>query len=439
MLGMNYKLVELERAGKPIYAGVVGAGQMGRGLVSQMMSMKGMRPAVVVDVKTDDARRAYDHAGLTEGKDYEYANTVESGDALLKEGKFVVTDNSELATKCAAIHCAVDATGVPEAGAKIAIDAINNKKHIVMLNVETDVCIGHILYKLASNAGVVYTGSAGDEPGAVIELYDFADALGFDVRVIGKGKNNAIDYDCTPETVADEARSKGASAKMICSFKDGTKTMVEMTAMANATGFLPDVMGAHGASGSVKDLPDLLSLESEGRGGILRSYRTVEYINGVAPGVFVIIASDRPDINDELKYVKLGSGPHYVLYRPYHLTSLETPLSVAKACIDHMPTIVPRAGLVAETGTIAKRDLKTGERLDGIGGFTVRGTFISTKEAREKNALPMGLVDKNTVIQRGVKRGDLITYADVKLDENSLMLQLRKLQDALFLDGTKAS
>jgi predicted homoserine dehydrogenase-like protein len=430
---MNYKLAELEKAGKPIYTGIVGAGQMGRGMVSQMMSMKGMRPAVVVDVALDNAKNAYKEAGLSEGKDFARADTVEEGDRLLAQGKFAVTANNELATKCLAIHCSVDATGVPEVGAKVALDAINHKKHIVMLNVETDVCIGHILYKLASNAGVIYSGSAGDEPGAVMELYDFADALGFEVRVIGKGKNNVIDYDCTPETVAEEAKRKGASAKMICAFKDGTKTMVEMTAMANATGFLPDVMGAHGAAGQVKDLPDLLSLKSEGRGGILSSYRTVEYINGVAPGVFIIIASKLPDINHEMAYLSMGQGPNYVLYRPYHLTSLETPLTVAKACIDGVPSIVPRAGLTAETGTIAKRDLKAGEQLDGIGGFTIRGTFISAGEAKEKNVLPMGLVNKNTRMLKDVKRGELVTYADVQLDESALMVQLRKLQDALFV------
>jgi predicted homoserine dehydrogenase-like protein len=430
---MNYKLAELEKNDKPIFAGIVGAGQMGRGMVAQMLSMKGMRPAVVVDVVLDNARNAYTGAGLKEGVDFGAAETIAEGDKLLGEGKFVISGNSELATKCGPVHCVVDATGVPEVGAKAAIDAINNGKHIVMLNVETDVCIGHILYKLATNAGLVYSGSAGDEPGVVLELFDFADALGFDIRVIGKGKNNVIDYECTPETVAEEAKRKGASPKMICAFKDGTKTMVEMTAMANATGFLPDVIGAHGAAGTVKDLPDLLSLKSEGRGGILNSYRTVEYINGVAPGVFIIIASDQPHINHEMAYLSMGSGPNYVLYRPYHLTSLETPLTVAKACIDHVPSIVPRAGLVAETGTIAKRDLKAGEKLDGIGGFTIRGTFMSAADAREKNVLPMGLVNKNTVMLKDVKKGSFVTYADVKLDESTLMVQLRKLQDALFV------
>ncbi|MDR1388407.1 MAG: hypothetical protein LBJ31_00325 [Treponema sp.] len=431
MIGMNYKLEALEKKGSPIYAGIVGAGQMGRGMVGQMMLMKGMRPAVVVDVNLDNAKDAYNHAGLREGKDYHVAKTIEEGDALLAAGKFAVTTNNELASKCARIDCAVDATGVPEVGAKVAIDAINNGKHIVMLNVETDVCIGHILYKLANNAGVVYTGSAGDEPGAVIEMFDFARALGFDVRVVGKGKNNAVDYDCNPDTVTAEAAKKGASAKMICAFKDGTKTMVEMTAMANATGFLPDIPGAHGASGGVKDLPALLSLKSEG--GILDNYGVIEYINGVAPGVFVIISTTQPDILHELNYLSMGAGPNFVLYRPYHLTSLETPLSVAKAVIDHEPTIVPRMGLVAETGAIAKIDLKAGDTLDGIGGFTIRGSFISAKEAKAKNILPMGLVNKKTKMLRGVKKGEPLTYADVELDESTLIVQLRKLQDALFV------
>ncbi|MDR1893674.1 MAG: hypothetical protein LBQ61_03135 [Spirochaetales bacterium] len=415
----------------PIYAGIVGAGQMGRGMVGQMLSMKGMRPSVVVDVKIENAINAFLRAGLSLGKDFAEASTVEEADRLLEQGVFVVTTNNELATKCESIDCAIDATGVPEVGAKVAIDAINNQKHIVMLNVETDVCIGHILYKLASNAGVVYTGSAGDEPGAVLEIYDFAKALGFDVRVVGKGKNNAIDYDCTPDSVAAEAGRKNMSPKMLCSFKDGTKTMVEMTAMANATGFLPDIMGAHGASGQVKDLPKLLSLKSEG--GILNSYQVIEYINGVAPGVFVIISTTQPDILHELNYLSMGEGPNFVLYRPYHLCSLETPLSAAKAVIDNIPTIVPRMGLVAETGTVAKIDLNPGDTLDGIGGFTLRGTFISAAEAKEKNVLPLGLVNKKTRMLRPVKKGELVTYGDVELDESSLMVQLRKLQDALFV------
>jgi len=432
VIGLNHKLEALEKSGTPIQVGIVGAGQMGRGMVAQMLSMQGMRPAVLVDVVVEKAKDAYRNAGLTEGQDFVEAKTVEEGDRLLAVGKFVVTANSELATHCKAIRCTVDATGIPEVGAQVAVGAIQNKKHIVMLNVETDVCIGHILYKMATDAGVVYTGSAGDEPGAVMELYDFAKALGFDVRVIGKGKNNAIDYDCTPDTVAEEAQRRGIAPKMLCAFKDGTKTMVEMTAMANATGFLPDVMGAHGAKSDVKGLPDILSLKSEGRGGILNNYGVVEYVDGVAPGVFLIFSTEQPDILHELTYLSMGEGPNFCLYRPYHLCSLETPISVARACIYGEPTIIPWKGPVAETATIAKIDLRAGDLLDGIGGYTIRGTFISSAEAREKNALPMGLVDENTRMVRDVKKGALITYDDVTLDENTRMYQLRRQQDAMF-------
>ncbi len=432
MLGMNYRLEALERQGAPILAGIVGAGQMGRGLVAQMLSMKGMRPAIVADIEPERAVKAFESAGLAEGKDFCAADTPEQAERLLAQNIWAVTANSELATSCGAIRCVVDATGVPEAGAKIAMDAIEHKKHIVMLNVETDVCIGHILWRLATEAGVVYTGSAGDEPGAVMELYDFASALGFDVRVIGKGKNNKVNCEATPDTAAAEAARKGLSPRMLCSFQDGTKTMVELTAMANATGFAPDIPGAHGPKGTVRELPDILSLQSEGRGGILSSYRVVEYVDGVAPGVFAVIASDRPDVIHELGYLSMGDGPNYILYRPYHLCSLETPLSVARAVLDSAPTIIPRAGHVAETAAVAKRDLKAGEALDGIGGYTVRGTVLSSAAAKAQNALPLGLVDHKTTVKRDIARGSLLTYGDVTADEASLVWRLRKRQDEMF-------
>lgn len=430
MLGMNYKLKALEEKGIPIRAGIVGAGQMGRGMVGQMMAMKGMTPAVVADTNPERAINAYQMAGVHDS-DILVAKTLDEANRAVESGKFVVTENSELATKLNLIDAVVDATGVPEAGAKVAIDSINNGKHICMLNVETDVCIGHILYKMAKNAGVVYTGSAGDEPGAVMELFDFADASGFTVRVLGKGKNNKVDKASTPESVLEEANRKGVSPKMLCSFKDGTKTMVEMTAMANATGFVPDVMGAHGPQGSVKELPKILSLKSEG--GILNNYGVVEYVDGIAPGVFVIITSDLPYVKHELNYLSMGEGPNYILYRPYHLCSLETPLTVAKAVIDNEPTLIPRCGKVAETITVAKRDLNAGEYLDGIGGYTIYGTFAKAEEAKNLGAVPMGIINKNTRMVKNCKKGELITYDMLSLDNDSTMVQLRKLQDSLFI------
>lgn len=432
MINMMSKLQQRENEDNPIKASIVGAGQMGRGMAAQMTTMVGMEPAVVVDINLDNAKKAFLDSGYEEGVDFVFTDDLDEANKILEEGKFVVTTNNEIATKADVIDCAVDATGVPEVGAKVAIDAIDAGKHIVMLNVETDVVIGHLLKKLADDAGVIYTGSAGDEPGAVIEMFDYAKALGFDVKVVGKGKNNEIELEATPDTVAEIAKAKGASPKMICAFRDGTKTMVEMTAMANATGYKPDVIGAHGASSDLAGLNDVLSLKSEGRGGVLDNYHVIEYINGVAPGVFVIIGTDQKNVADELTYLSMGSGPNYTLYRPYHLTSLETPMSVAKAVIDHEPTIIPRYGRVAETIAVAKRDMKAGENLDGIGGYTVRGTFMAAEDADEMNALPMGLIDKKTILKTDVKNGDILTYDDVELNDDSLIVQLRKIQDKLF-------
>lgn len=429
MLGINTKLQELERQGKAINLSIVGAGQMGMGMVSQIMLMKGVRPSIVVDIDVDKAFKAYINAGVKEDDIVKVSNISEANRSM-ENGKFIVTDNAEIASKANLIDAVIDATGVPEVGAKLAIDAINNKKHIVMLNVETDVCIGPILKKLADNAGVIYTGSAGDEPGAVKELYDFADALGFEVRVVGKGKNNKVDLDCNPDTVFDEAERRGVSPHMLTSFKDGTKTMVELACMSNATGFVPDIRGGHGASGQVSDLPKLFTLKEEG--GILNKYGVVDYINGVAPGVFVIVSSKLKEVRAEMEYLSMGSGPNYVLYRPYHLASLETPLSAVKAVLDHQPTIVPLNGLVSEVITIAKKDLRKGENLDGIGGYTVYGTVEVADVAKKINAVPIGLINKKAVLTKDVKKGEVISYDMVDLDKSSLVYQLRQLQDRFF-------
>ncbi|MHC1684578.1 MAG: NAD(P)H-dependent oxidoreductase [Clostridiaceae bacterium] len=429
MLGLNYKLQELEVKGEFICTGVIGTGQMGRGMVSQMVLMKGMKPSIVVDINIESAKKALINAGIDE-KEILLAETQEAADQWAMQGKYVIASNIDFVTQSKAVQVVIDATGVTEVGAKIALDTITNKKHIVMLNAEADCVIGPILKKLADNAGVVYTGAAGDEPGAVKELYDFAVAMGFEVRVVGKGKNNKVDLDCNPDTVREEATRRGVSPHMLAAFKEGSKTMVEMALMSNSTGFIPDVRGAHGIAGTVKELPAKLSLKEEG--GILDKYGVVDYVNGIAPGVFVIVSSPLPEVNHEMQYLDMGPGPNYILYRPYHLCSLETPLSAAMAVLDHKATIAPIAGLVSEVVTVAKKDLKAGQNLDGIGGYTVYGTIERAEVAKEMNLLPVGLISKETVLKKDVKKGELITYDMVELNEDSLVFQLRKLQDKMF-------
>ncbi len=429
MLGLNRKLVELEKAGIEIKVGLIGCGQMGRGLISQIESMRGMRVAATADLQTDIIQNAYMLSGI-EPQHIVTTNEIETAEKALSEGNVVATTDASMVISLSAIDVIVDATGVPNLGAEIAWKTIMSKKHIVMLNVEADVTIGPLLHQMAEASGVVYTGTAGDEPGCIIELHDFADALGFDIVALGKGKNNPLNYEANPATAEAEAKEKGSSPKMLASFQDGTKTMVEMNAVANATGFLPDVAGMHGPSGTTNELPDIFRLKSEG--GILNNKKIVDYVNGVAPGVFAIISSEKEEVNHEMQYLKMGPGPNYILYRPYHLTSLETPLSVARAYLNKSATIAPWHGLQAETVATAKKDLQPGDRLDGIGGFTVYGTLYSQQESVAANGLPIGLVDGNVVMRRAVKKGEIVTYDDIEQEKESMIWKLRALQATSF-------
>ena len=433
MFGIYEELQKLEAQGKPIRPAIIGAGQMGRGMVSQLVLMKGMTPSLVADIQLDNARNALLKAGIPEDE-IKVAKTGGEASDFIKAGKYVITEDANVAVATEGIDCVVDATGVSEIGSKLAVDSIKAHKHIVMLNVEADVVVGPLLYQMAQKEGVIYSGSAGDEPGAVMELYDFAKALGFEVLVIGKGKNNKVDLTMTPEKAAEEAARKNMSPKMLTAFKDGTKTMVEMTAMCNATGFLPAFVNGSGYEATVKELDQVYRLKSEG--GILDSYGVVDYINGVAPGVYAIVTSKLPEVRHEMTYLQVGPGPNYTLFRPYHLTSLETPMSVARIAIYNKPSIVPVAGApYAETTTYAKRDLKAGEYLDGIGGTTVYGGFHPFTEAKKQNLLPFGLINKKTKMKVDVKKGELITYDMVELAEDSYILKLRREQDALLEQG----
>ncbi|WP_290772241.1 SAF domain-containing protein [Anaerofustis sp.] len=429
MLGMNYRLKDLQEKNTPINVGIIGAGQMGRGLISQLYKMKGMTPSVVCDIDINKVLYAFSKSNINEN-DYIITNKLSQANDAIKKGKIVVSEDKKIASQVEATDCVVDATGFTDIGAEIAIDTINNGKNIVMLDVEADVVMGPILKKKADQAGVIYTGSAGDEPGAVKEMFDFCEALAFDIKVIGKGKNNDVDYSCTPDSIRDYAISRGVSPKMQCSFSDGTKNMVELCCMANSTGLVPDVRGGHGPKSDIKQLSQILSLKEEG--GILNSYGVVEWVNGIAPGVFVIVSSDLEFIHHEMQYLRIGEGPNYVLYRPYHLCGMETPLTIARAVLDKAATIVPMDGLVCEAMTIAKKDLKKGEKIDGIGGFCTYGTIDKRQTAKELNALPIGLITGNTIMKNDVKKGEIITYDDVLLEEDSLLVKLRREQDKIW-------
>ena len=414
-MGLRDRLEALEQEGTPIGVGIVGAGQMGRGFVAQVGGIPGMEVVAAADVDLERALRALRDMGQ---------EPVKGSDG--RPGRPSVTDDAMEIARSATVDVVVEATGIPEIGSRVAFESIQSGKHVVMLNVEADVTVGAILGRMARSAGVVYTGSAGDEPGAIMELYDFARSLGFEVVVAGKGKNNPLDFSATPETVAEEAASKRMNPEMLASFVDGTKTMVEMAAVANATGFTPDTPGMHGPEETVPDrLAELLSLKEEG--GILSRYGTVEYVRGIAPGVFIIVRTNEGPVRETMQYLGQGTGPNHVLYRPYHLTSLETPMSVARAAIYGEPTIVCRRVPTAEVVTVAKRDLEPGDKLGGIGSADYYGRVYAAAEARR--FLPLGLAARARV-RRPVERGNVILRTDVEL-EDSFVVSLRRLQEAV--------
>jgi len=418
-----------EKHGK-LSIGLVGAGQMGTGLISQIEKMVGIRISAVADVIPGRASQAYVEASV----DPELVVAVEDDPAraadLIASGKRVASVKADWLASIPNLDVIVECTGIPEVGALVCEQAINAKKHIVNMNVETDATIGYLLAKKAEEAGVLYSLAAGDEPGSIKEIYDFADVLGFEVVTIGKGKNNPLDRSANPDTVAARAQQQNMSAKMLASFVDGTKTMVEMTSIGNATGYAPEVPGAYGPTCTVRDLAKVFVPKEAG--GIFDSKGAVDYAVGdVAPGVFVIITTDQPKIVTDLKYLSLnGHGNYWALYRPYHLANLETPITIVQVALRGQITLACFRPPVAETVAVAKRDLEAGDKLDALGGYTMYGYIQREEFARKEGMLPLGLAVGATV-QNPIKAGQAIRYSDVALDESQAIVRLRKEQDAL--------
>lgn len=421
------QLKAYQDAGKLIRVGLVGSGQMGEGLACQMEMMYGMRAFVIADIVPGRAARVYHTANVPAEQVIE-TNEVGLAAQAISEGKRVATTDSALLAKLDNLDIIVEATGVPEIGAKVALDAILGQKHVLQMNVETDATVGYLLRRMANAANVVYTLTAGDEPGAAMELYDFARSLSFEVICVGKGKNNPLDRTANPDSVSARAEEQMMNPKMLASFVDGTKTMVEMTSLGNAVGFVPDVRGMHGPAVTPKTLADVYVPQSQG--GVLSQTGVVEYGLGVAPGVFVIFTTEHPKIARDLKYLSMGQGPYWALYRPYHLTSLETPISIARAVLKGETTIATDNPPVAETIAVAKRDLKAGEKIDVLGGFTVYGMIERADVTRQEGFLPLGLAPGSLLV-RDVPQGAPLTYADVELNESLTIVHLRRLQDQL--------
>ncbi|MGX9117514.1 NAD(P)H-dependent oxidoreductase [Mesorhizobium sp. BHbsci] len=419
----------LQRAEKqgPITIGLAGAGQMGTDIVVQVALMPGMRIGAISEVRPQAAIDAALLAGH-DRSDIVHAGNAADIDRAIEAGKIAVTEDLHALASAGRIDVIIDATGNPNIGTLFALEVMKNGKHIVMLNVEADITIGRFLKEEARKAGVVYTGAAGDEPACTLEIIGFAKSLGFNIIAAGKGKNNPLKIDAMPADYEKEAAERNMNARMLVEFVDGSKTAIEMVAIANATGLVPDVPGMHGPTATLEELASVLCPREDG--GVLHRKGVVDYSigKGVAPGVFCIIETRHPRVLERMIDLKVGKGPYFTIFRPYHLTSLEVPLSAARAVVYKRADMEPLDHPVAEAVAVAKSDLALGQSLGMIGENDYRGFAMTWEDARARGALPLGLAERAKVV-KPVKTGDFLTYENCVPDDSMVITQIRRRLD----------
>lgn len=418
----------LERRRKeddPVRVGLVGAGYMGRGITLQILtSVPGLRLVAISNRTLSEAERAYRQAGEDSFVRVESRAELENAVA---QRRYAVMDDPLPLCEAGNIDVVIEATGEVEFGADVALRVIQSGKHLVLMNAELDALVGPILKVYADRAGVVVTNTDGDQPGVVMNLFRFVKAIGYEPVVAGNIKG-LLDPYRTPETQEQFAKAARQGVKMITSFADGTKLSMEQTVIANATGFGVGRRGMYGPRcAHVTEAVDLFPSQQLLQGGI------VDYVLGAepGPGVFVLGYNDHPIKRQYMEYLKMGKGPFYVFYTPYHLPHLEVALTAARAALFGDAAITPLGGPVCDVITVAKRDLRKGEVLDGIGGFTCYGMIDNAGVARRDGLLPMSL-SEGCRLKSDIAKDQDISYSDVELPGGRISERLRREQDEWF-------
>ena len=425
MILIDKALEERESSGSYIRVAMVGAGYMARGIALQIINfVSGMKLVGISNRRLSEAIRAYSDAGI---EDFRVAETEIDVDEAITQGKPIVCEDAMLLCKAECVDAIIEVTGTIDFGAQVSLKAIEHGKHVILMNAELDATLGPILKIYADKAGVVFTDSDGDQPGVIMNLYRWVSSIGCKPILAGNMKGLQDPYR-TPETQKGFAEQYYQKPSMVTSFADGTKISMEMAAVANATGMKVGQRGMYGPScDDVREAKDLFPLDKLMNGGI------VDYILCSSPpgGVFVLGYNENPLQQRYMNYYKMGDGPIYVFYTPYHLCHLETPLTVARAVLFNDAAVTPLGQPCVDVVAAAKKDLSRGQILDGLGHFMTYGVAENSDIVLSENLLPIGLAE-GCCLKRDIKKDEVLRYSDVELPPNRFCDKLRIEQNNYF-------
>jgi predicted homoserine dehydrogenase-like protein len=429
MIIVDSELEKRHEQGNPVRVAMIGAGFMGRGIALQMANfVRGMKLVAIANRHLDGARRAYREAGV---ENCQAAETVQQLEDLISTGTPAITENAAAVCQAEGIDAIIEVTGAIEFSTHLVLEAINHGKHVVLMNAEVDGTIGPILKVYADKAGVVITNADGDQPGVIMNLYRFVKSIGVKPVLCGNIKGLHDPYR-NPTTQEGFAKQWGQNPAMVTSFADGTKISFEQAIVANATGMRVAKRGMFGptvASGTpIKEVASLYPLEA-----VLDGPGIVDYVVGAepGPGVFVLGTHDHPRQQHYLNLYKLGTGPLYCFYTPYHLCHFEAPLTAARAVLFKDAAITPTFGPCVDVVAAAKIDLKAGQMLDGMGHYMTYGLAENSAVTQSEGLLPIGLAEDCRLL-RDIPKDQVLTCEDIERPDGRLCDKLRAEQDNHF-------
>ena len=434
MIIIDKALQKRQDEGNPVRVAMVGAGFMGRGIALQICNaLPGIKLVAISNRHREGAVRAYTEAGA---ENIQTVETVAQLEEAIRSGAYAVTEDAMLLCQAEGIDAIIEVTGAIEFGAEVVMKAVAHGKHVVIMNAELDGTIGPILKTYADKAGVVLTNADGDQPGVIMNLYRFVKGIGVRPVLCGNIKGLQDPYR-NPTTQEGFARKWGQKAHMVTSFADGTKISFEQAIVANATGMRVAKRGMFGptvpAGTSVKEAVNWYPLDA-----LLEGPGIVDYVVGAepGPGVFVLGTHDHPAQKHYLNLYKLGEGPLYCFYTPYHLCHFEVPNTVARAVLFNDAAIAPLGGPLVDVVATAKIDLKAGEVLDGMGYYMTYGQCENSPVVFDQKLLPIGLAE-GCRLKKDIPRDQVLNYADVELPGDRLCDKLRAEQNEYFFASGK--